>query len=246
VSLRIGFDLDGVLADMETELVRQAERLFGEPMTRVLQQRAQHPETAEKPDEQELSERIPESIPRLVSLQMTVKQERRLWHHVETIDGFWETLAEIEPGAIARLATLATERRWEIMFMTKRPETLGAPAQVQTQRWLVAQGFTLPSVFVVHGSRGLVADALALDFVVDDRPENCLDVVVDSKARAILIWREDEKLLPVTARRLGVGVVKSVDECLNILSQVDSANRERPGFVDRMKRRLGFRQPAGV
>ena len=35
--LRIAFDLDGVLADMERELVRQAEVLFGESMTRRLQ-----------------------------------------------------------------------------------------------------------------------------------------------------------------------------------------------------------------
>ena len=39
MSLRIAFDLDGVLADMEGELVRQAERLFGERMTRRLQER---------------------------------------------------------------------------------------------------------------------------------------------------------------------------------------------------------------
>ncbi len=30
------------------------------------------------------------------------------------------------------------------------------------------------------------------------RPENCLDVVVDSKARAILVWREEEVLLPTS------------------------------------------------
>ena len=40
MALRIGFDLDGVLADMEAELVRQAEILFGEPMTRRLEERA--------------------------------------------------------------------------------------------------------------------------------------------------------------------------------------------------------------
>ena len=33
VPLRIAFDLDGVLADMESELVRQAEILFGDAMT---------------------------------------------------------------------------------------------------------------------------------------------------------------------------------------------------------------------
>ena len=245
MSLRIGFDLDGVLADMESELVRQTELLFGEPMTRA-QQPARDPEEAVAPAiEQHLAESVPDSVPRLRTVQMSAGQERRLWHHVKKIDGFWESLEEIEPGATARLSKLATERRWEVIFLTKRPETAGATAQVQTQRWLDGRGFTLPSVFVVHGSRGLVADALHLDFVVDDRPENCLDVVGDSRARAILVWREDERQLPITARRLGVGIVKSVDECLKILSHVDGANRERPGFVDRLKRRFGFRKSAG-
>ena len=87
----------------------------------------------------------------------------------------------------------------------------------------------MPSVYVVQGSRGRIAAALALDIVVDDRPENCLDVVVDSKARAILIWREDEKQLPAATRRLGIGVVKSVAECLDILTQIDRRRPRRSG-----------------
>ena len=124
---------------------------------------------------------------------MTARQQRRLWQHVESIENFWEGLAELEPGVIRRLATLAADRRWEIIFLTKRPETVGVTAQVQTQRWLESKGFTLPSVFVVQRSRGRIAAALGLDFVVDDRPENCLDVVVDSKARAILVWRDEAR-----------------------------------------------------
>ncbi len=60
-------------------------------------------------------------------LNMTSRQQRRLWRHVESIDSFWESLQEIEPGAIA---------------------------QVQSQRWLESRGFPLPSVYVVQGSRG--------------------------------------------------------------------------------------------
>ena len=177
---------------------------------------------------------------------MTQRQQRRLWRHVESIENFWESLAEIEPGAVARLANAATETPWEVIFLTKRPASAGATAQVQSQRWLEAKGFRLPSVYVVQGSRGRIADALGLDFVVDDRPENCLDVVVDSKARAILVWREDEKTLPPAARRLGIGVVKSVDDCINILTQLDAPAEERPGVVERVLRLLGLKEPAQV
>ena len=248
MSLRIAFDLDGVLADMESELVRQAEMVFGESMTRVLQDRARGAEAPADPlmppateDTDSPTEGAGDQPSPLVRLQMTGRQERRLWRHVESIDGFWESLQETEPGAVARLATLATDRRWEVIFLTKRPQSAGATAQVQTQRWLEAKGFALPSVFVVQGSRGRVAAALALSFVVDDRPENCLDVVLDSTARAILVWRDDEKRLPITVKRPGIGLVQSVEECLNILAGTDSPIRERPGVVGRVKPVLRFK-----
>ena len=170
---------------------------------------------------------------------MTARQTRRLWQHVQSIDNFWETLTELEPGVIARLAAIAADRRWEIIFLTKRPASAGSTAQVQSQRWLQSKGFPLPSVYVVQGSRGRIAASLNLDIVVDDTPENCLDVVVDSQARAILVWREDKKLLPPAAKRLGIGVVTTVDECLNILTQVDAPPEERPRMMARVMRFSG-------
>ena len=247
MALRIGFDLDGVLADMESELLRQSKILFGEPMTRRLQERAADPGDAPAAvtvaDPAGSSETGPEA-PAIVQLNMTARQQRRLWQHVESIENFWEGLAELEPGVIRRLAALAADRRWEIIFLTKRPETTGVTAQVQTQRWLESKGFTLPSVFVVQRSRGRIAAALGLDFVVDDRPENCLDVVVDSKARAILVWRDEGRQPPAAVQRLGIGVVKSVADCLEILAQVDSASHEEPGVMSRVMRLLGLNDPA--
>jgi hypothetical protein len=255
VALRIGFDLDGVLADMEAELVRQAEILFGEPMTRRLEERGA-PDRADVdagraaadagPDPAGSAEGARDNVPPLLKIKMTSRQQRRLWRHVESIENFWESLAELEPGVIERLARLTSDRRWEIIFLTKRPESAGVTAQVQTQRWLESHGFRMPSVYVVQGSRGRIAAALALDIVVDDRPENCLDVVVDSKARAILIWREGENQLPAAAQRLGIGVVKSVAECLDILTQIDSAAREEPGVLNRVMRLLGLKEPASA
>ncbi|HWK10286.1 MAG TPA: hypothetical protein VNR64_09565 [Vicinamibacterales bacterium] len=257
--LRIGFDMDGVVADMDAELVRQAEILFGRPMTQPPPQRAASPMTATPPDavssgeapetsspEQAAAEAAPDNVPPLLRLNMTARQQRKLWHHVESIDNFWQTLNETEPGIVARLAAIAADRRWEVIFLTKRPQSAGATAQLQSQRWLESKGFTLPSVYVVQGSRGRIAAALHLDLVVDDRPENCLDVVVDSKARAILIWRDDANQLPAAARRLGIGVVKTLSECLDVLTQVDEKVRESPRVIDRVKRLLGLKEPANA
>jgi hypothetical protein len=248
VPLRIAFDLDGVLADMDAELVRHAERLFGESVIRDVQVPAadegstrESGQAARTPG----AEPSPDPEPPMLKLSLTSTQQRRLWKHVESIENFWETLKEIEPGTITRLAGLANDRRWEIIFLTKRPKSAGATCQLQSQRWLVANGFPLPSLYVVQGSRGRIAAALGLDVVIDDRPENCLDVVVDSKARAILVWRDDEKLLPAAAKRLGIAVVKTVAQCLDVLEEIDAPPREHPGIMDRVMRLLGLKEAAG-
>jgi hypothetical protein len=216
MSLRIAFDIDGVLADMDAALGDEAGRLFGEARS------------ADPPRPRN---------------RLTPRQERRLWERVESIENFWESLAEIEPGVVARLHALAAERRWEIVFLTKRPATVGATAQVQTQRWLEARGFALPSAYVVQGSRGRIAASLALDFVIDDRPENCLDVAIDSKARSILVWRDEETQLPDAVRRLGIGVVPSVARCLDILAQIEPADGQS-GMMTKVRRLLGLKEPA--
>src|SRR5437773_3550012 len=165
--------MDGVLADMESELVRHAEILFGA----AVKSEASVPPTDPQTDPQQASaETAPDNVSPLLRLNISRRQQQKLWRHVESIENFWQTLKEIEPGVITRLAATVSERQWEIIFLTKRPRSAGHTAQVQTQRWLESKGFKLPSVFVVQGSRGRIAAALDLDMVVDDRPENCLDV----------------------------------------------------------------------
>jgi hypothetical protein len=244
VALRIAFDMDGVFADMDGELARHAELLFAQDTGRPGAESEAPPAVEEEPvDERAAPPELPTTAKALADL--TNSQTRRLWRHVERIENFWETLNEIEPGSVARLAALAAERRWEVIFLTKRPDSVGYTAQVQTQRWLEAHGFPLPSVYVVQRSRGGIAAALALDVVVDDRPENCLDVVVDSKARAILVWREGRELLPAAARRLGIGVITSVGQCLDILAQLDQPEPQPAGMGERILRLLGLKnEPA--
>lgn len=246
--LRIGFDLDGVFADMETALVLCATEIFGEAMIERLKERAKEnpdTDTTTPPTDTEgasdtAGPTVAENTPPILRIKMTPRQTNRLWRHVETMENFWQDLEEIEPGSLARLGQLAAERRWEIIFLTKRPSTAGSTAQVQSQKWLESKGFPLPSVFVVQGNRGRIAQALGLDIVVDDRPENCLDVVTDSKARAVLVWREKQQGLPTAARRLGIGVVASMTECLDILVQIDTmAAEEKTGVFNRVMRILG-------
>jgi len=238
--MRLGFDLDGTLADMQRALAREARELFPQVDPDALPRSAAPDGTPATPERS--GSNGTESQP--ASAPLTARQQQELWRAVCDRVNFWETLDELEPGALARLAALARDRKWEVIFLTSRPETRGDTAQLQTHRWLAAHGFPFPSVFVVHGSRGKIAASLELDVVVDDRPENCLDVAIDSKARAVLVWRSDEEKVPASARQLGIGAVNSIAECLDILEELDAAGAERSGMVDRLKRLLGLKPRA--
>jgi hypothetical protein len=226
--MRLGFDLDGTVADLQGALAREARRLFPDVDPGALP-RSVAPDAGETPD-----------APVFSMSALSTRQQRALWDAACASVNFWETLDEIEEGSLARLSRMARERRWEVIFLTSRPETRGDTAQVQSQRWLTARGFELPSVFVVHGSRGKIAASLALDVLVDDRPENCLDVAIDSTARAILIWRDTENTVPGSARQLGIGAVSSIDRCLEILDLLDRKDQD-VGIVDRFKQLLGLK-----
>ncbi len=235
--MRIAFDMDGVLADLHQPFVQAAIRLFPEldPAT------INAPDVgASPPDDPPEPEGEAPDAPAAAPLAISNRQADAVWKYLGTVDNFWEGLKELEPGAIARLAALADERRWEVLFITSRPHSAGLTVQRQTQRWLQRLGFPLPSVFVVHGSRGRLAEALRLDVVVDDRPDNCLDVLLESKAGAILVWRGDERAVPASARRMGIGVVPTVDACLSALVEAERDTAGNGGMIDRLRRLLGL------
>jgi hypothetical protein len=238
--MRLGFDLDGTLADLQGALAREARVLFPgiDPASLPRSANTPDPAAADAGD----AGQSPEPPPQEHAL--SPRQQRELWRTVCKHVNFWETLDEIEPGVLARLSRLVQERRWELIFLTSRPETDGDTAQLQSHRWLVANGFESPSVFVVHGSRGKIAASLNLDVIVDDRPENCLDVAIDSAARAVLVWRGQADKIPGSARQLGIGSVGSIGECLDILELLDQPNPEEGGMVERLKRLLGLKPRA--
>lgn len=234
--MRIGFDLDGTLADMQGALAKESRRLFPDIDPANLPNSAVLPPPGGQP-----SEELKRENPEFSNILLTTSQQRELWRVVCARENFWETLDEIEPGALARLYQLSRDRRWEVIFLTSRPESAGDTAQMQSHRWLAAHGFDAPSIFVVHGSRGKISAALALDVFVDDRPENCLDISIDSKARPILMWRGGEEQVPGSARKLGIGAVTTMAECLDILERVDRAEKGEGGLVERFKRLLGLK-----
>lgn len=228
--LRVAFDLDGTLADMDQVLRRKAADLFPQRSTP-----AEPIEGGDSTDARAAAG-TPPADP--TYLDLTPSQWRRLWAHVRRTDDFWLSLPEIDDGIVAAIAALALERRWEVVFLTTRPRVRGQTTQIQSQKWLHARGFALPSVFVVQRSRGVIAEALELDAVVDDRLENCVDVALESKAVPILIRPSSAATPHNESRPIGVRVVGSIGEAVATLRQIDD-ERHHPGVVRSIRKWFG-------
>jgi len=233
--LRVGFDMDGVLADFASAFRDAEVRLYGPDSGLV----AGNPE-AEEEAQHNVDGDGDDNKPSELSPKQLRHRRDRVWRAIQSTANFWETLEPTEKGAVARIHEMMLRHRWEVFFVTQRPATEGDTVQRQTQRWLVKQGFDLPSVLVLGGSRGAAAGALRLNYHVDDSPQNCIDVISDSRAKAILVLADQDETTRVQARKLGIGTAPSIDACLDILEQASRA-RSQPGFLQRIAAAVGWK-----
>ena len=111
---------------------------------------------------------------------------------------------------MARLAAVARARQWEVIFLVRRVPTVGSTPQVQTQNWLVAHGFELPSVFVVERPLAEIEYALQLDAIVNSPYDEHLQAI----AGQVLTSGTGKAARVIT--RTG-----SVDEVLRRLCELD-------------------------
>jgi len=248
MALRIGFDMDGTLADFGRAFHEVEVRLFG-PGPGL---------SPGQPEKQERNEAHGSSHPpaehrdpaenRIVKPQQgegpSPRELRRrrdlVWKAIQSTPNFWSSLKPVDPEAVRRIHALMLRHQWEVFFITQRPSTEGQTVQRQTQQWLVEQGFDLPSALVIGGSRGAAAEALRLNYHVDDSPQNCLDVISESGAKPILIVSDDDKTTITSARKLGIGTAMSIGEGLDILESATLA-RSKPSVLARLAQMVGWK-----
>jgi hypothetical protein len=85
------------------------------------------------------------------------------------------------------------------------------------------------------GARGELARALRLDLALDDRMVNCLEIISASNAKAVLIARGlDEPRIREAAESRGIGVATSLADGLDAVEQLEGLLTTRRGRLVRL------------
>lgn len=193
--MRIGFDIDGVLA----EFVPTYQRLITQTSGRDL---FLHGDDIDPPvwDWPALRGYGPAEI-------------SAVWKLIKASDSFWCGLGPTNHVATLALLLPALEHQHDIYFVTSRP---GASAKRQTEAWLVRHlpyEYTgvRPTVLICH-EKGAAAKALGLDCYIDDNRDNAIDVAVSNTATRVYVLNRayNQGTLP-----RGVTRVESLAEMFN-------------------------------
>ncbi len=208
MALRIGLDVDGVIADFRTAFRATAVRCLRR-------------DVAESDDGEAGGPLSPEDV-------------RKVWDCIARAQNWWMDVPAYEPDQIARLYSLTRAVGWEVFFLTKRPPSAGDSVQFQTQWWIERFGFYLPSVLTVPGSRGDIANGLRLDIIIDDQLLNCIEVISAAATKAMLMLRATDAATRDHASNRGIGVVSSLREAITVLDRLHEVLPQRRGRLLRL------------
>lgn len=186
--MRIGVDLDGVLANFESQFAPLLSSLshIAFPLSDP-----NFPPVWDWPEHYGCS----------------TAEVEAAWEIVVKDESFWARLAPFKDTTDADLTVLRHARAagHEIYFITTR---LGVRCKEQSERWLYMQGYTNPTV-IVSRKKGPVAQGIELDLFVDDKPSNILEVQRHSLTTCYLLDRPYNKTMDHPRR------VRSVREMLD-------------------------------
>ena len=168
--MRVGFDVDGVLANFTWAFSREAHIL--DPLIPIIGNSAQ--ETWRFPWSNRFYDKV--------------------WDEVDNTYNWWMGLEPLvtqeEINAINFLIN-----NHDVFFITNRKRTKGYSAETQTRLWLQSIGILADhaTVIATNSSKGLLCSALDLETFIDDKPKNVEDILRDSTTSPCIIDRKYNK-----------------------------------------------------
>lgn len=100
--------------------------------------------------------------------------------------------------------------------------------------------------YVVDRSRDRIIAALGLDLVDNDTPENCVNVGSDLGAHTIAVFRNQDTLTPAPLQTIGIHVMRSTNEGLDLRVDINSKMVKNPESMERVMQALDFKQDSGT
>ena len=195
--MRIGFDIDGVLANFPPAY----EKLFVD----ITGDNNFPPLTSEGPG----SWNWPTDLH-----GYTAEHTKEAWRRIKKSPDFWVSLDAILPDFIHFMNWLGEhEDDHELYFVTARP---GTETKWQTEQWFINRIGVAPTVLISE-EKGMIAKALNLDLYVDDKAENIKDVEEKSpNTKAYLIDRGYNRHISTKHR------IANLEEFLNIVQSIQT------------------------
>lgn len=154
--MRIGFDVDGVLADFSNTYLRLVIKVTGRNLF--------HPGDGDDAPCWNWD----------TYRGYTKEEQRAVWDAIiGDKRGFWRNLPPLPGAEVLGMCIADLERRHDIYFVTSR---VGEGAKRESEAWLRQHvGLDHPTVLISSG-KGLCAAGLKLDAYIDDNYHNILDV----------------------------------------------------------------------
>ena len=203
--LRLGIDVDGVVADFQSAFRALAERELGLPASDV---------------ETELSKSDVDRLWRVVA---------------DTTNWWLDVPAYEPDQIKRLYAQARTARWEMFFMTSRPPsagDSVQLQTQVWLERhgYFLPSVLTTPP-----GARGEVARSLRLDLAVDDRMVNCLEIVSASNSKALMLLRPPaEPRAREAAEARGIGVVSSLAEALDAVERLAQLLTTRRGRLVRL------------
>jgi hypothetical protein len=203
--LRLGVDVDGVVADFRTAFRSLAERELGRA--------AADAETElSRPDVERLWKRVAETTNWWLDVPpYEPDQIGRLYEHARR--SRWEVVFLTSRPASAGDSVQLQTQVWLERLGFYLPAVITTPA----------------------GARGELARSLRLDLALDDRMVNCLEIISASNAKAVLIARgTPEETVREAAESRGIGVVTSLAQSIDAIIRLEDLLSSRRGRLVRL------------